>query len=210
MRALVVGGDGKIGRVLCDRLQLAGHSLTFTSRAVGKYPHHYYPDDRVLRVDLAELDLREPVWPLTDAEDHLEVVKAPPPRSPRFSRPEDVAPPPVDATKVVYLVAAITGIMRCETDPDAWRVNAEAPAFLARQARARGWHVVFISSGTVERASHTASARQKSYADLAVLMLGGCVVRPLPAVPPEKYVEFADLLVRLGEEERAGLVRWEG
>lgn len=110
----------------------------------------------------------------------------------------------------VYLVAAITGIMRSETDPDAWRVNAEAPVLLAQQAVEQGWHPVFISSGTVERAQHIALARQKAYADLGILMLGGCVVRPLPWVPPDKYDALANLLVQVGKERRSGVVRWEG
>ena len=114
------------------------------------------------------------------------------------------------ARRVIYIMAAITGIMRAETDPDAWRVNAEAPLLIAQKARAVGHHVVFISSGTVERAPHTALARQKSYADQAVLMLGGCVVRPLPYVEPDKYVELARLLIQVGLARRTGVVRWEG
>lgn len=109
---------------------------------------------------------------------------------------------------VLYIMAAITGVVPSETHPDAWRVNAEAPVALAIEAHARGWPVVFMSSGTVERAPHTASAMQKRYAEVVVHMLGGCVVRPLPTVPPEKYVEVADLLVDVGEQGRAGVVRW--
>ena len=111
---------------------------------------------------------------------------------------------------VVYLIAAITGAINCEQDPRAWLVNAEAPVAMAQQSCARGCHVVFLTSGAPEVAPHTALAMQKSYAGLAVLMLGGCVVRPVPAVSPEKYAEFAGLLVRVGDERRTGLVRWEG
>lgn len=112
--------------------------------------------------------------------------------------------------QVIYIMAAITGIMRAETDPDAWEVNAEAPLLIAQQARAAGHHVVFISSGTVERAQHTALARQKAYADQAVLMLGGCVVRPLPHVAPSEYDEVAAVLVHVGEQRTKGVVRWRG
>lgn len=136
---------------------------------------------------LTHLDLREPLFP----PDLAPVLRS-------------------GVPGVVYIMAAITGIMRAETDPDAWRVNAEAPVLLARHASALGWHVVFVSSGTVERAQHTALARQKSYADLGVLMCGGCVVRPLPFVPPEKYDEVAALLAHIGEARVAGVVRWEG
>lgn len=109
---------------------------------------------------------------------------------------------------VVYLMAAITGVVAAENHPHAWRVNAEAPASLALQAQARGAHVVFMSSGTVEKAPHTASAAQKRYVDLIVTLLGGCVVRPLPMVPPDKYAEVADLLASLGERRATGTVRW--
>jgi hypothetical protein len=51
---------------------------------------------------------------------------------------------------------------------------------------------------------------QKRYVELAVHMIGGCVVRPLPTVPPDKYAEVADLLVDVGDECRRGVVRWEG
>jgi RmlD substrate binding domain len=174
MRALVIGGDGNLGRALCGRLTAGGHDMTYTTRRQGgAFPTlgQFYLDVR---------DLLLPEMPLAEGK-----------------------------RNVVYLMAAITGFARCEEDPEAWLVNAEAPVALAQQARARGWHVVFVTSGAPERATHTALAMQKSYAGLGVLLLGGCVVRPLPAVPPAQYDAFADLLVRVGEEGRTGLVRWE-
>lgn len=171
MRALVVGGDSKLGMALFVRLVERGHTVLRTSRTlkdVRQSPGWWH------------LDLREPVLP------------------------------EIDDVQVVYIMAAITGIAPASFDPDAWRVNAEAPVLLAMQAKERGWHTVFMSSGAVERAQETNSARQKAYADLAVLMLGGCVVRPLPVVPPEKYAELADVLIDVGEQRRAGLVRLWG
>lgn len=111
-------------------------------------------------------------------------------------------------TNVVYIMAAITGVVPAERHPDAWRVNAEAPLLLAMESFRRGCHVVFPSSGTVELAPHTASARQKSYVESHVLANGGCVVRPLPFVRPEWYAEVADLLIQVGESRRSGVVRW--
>lgn len=115
---------------------------------------------------------------------------------------------PPEHFDAVYLMAAITGVVPAETHPDAWRVNAEAPVALALEAHRDGMHVVFMSSGTVERAPHTASAMQKRYVDLAVAMIGGCVVRPLPVVPSDKYGELADLLAVVGERRATGVVRW--
>lgn len=168
MRALVIGGDSKLGRALVGRLQERGHEVVATTR------------HEPVGIGCVYLDMLDPKLP--------EVFDG--------YRP------------VVYIMAAITGVVAAEAHPDAWRVNAEAPVALAIAAHSRGWPVVFMSSGTVERAQHTASARQKSYAEAVVHMLGGCVVRPLPVVPPEKYAEIADLLVDIGEQRRIGLVRW--
>ena len=109
---------------------------------------------------------------------------------------------------VMYLVAAVTGIMRCETDSETWRVNADAPAALARQAaRTRGWSTVFVSSDAVERAPQLKYALQKAYAETAVLGYGGCVVRP-GRVAPERVDDLVTTLVGVGEDFRPGLVRW--
>lgn len=184
MRALVVGGDGGIGRALRARLR-GQHEVSWTTRRDLREAE-VFEGEECGRCDLRDMELP---WGF-DVHKTREVGRA-----------TDV---------VVYLIAAITGAIRCERDPDAWLVNAEAPVALATQAKARGWHAVFLTSGAPEVAPHTALAMQKSYAGLAVLLLGGCVVRPVGPVPPERYVEFADLLVRVGAEGRTGLVRWEG
>lgn len=182
MRTFVIGGDGGLGAALCTRLLEEGHFVLKTTRRDITGHEYLRP-----REQLTYFDLTKPDLPARNVlQGHYE------------------------RGLVVYIMAAITGIMRAETDALAWHVNAEAPVLIARQAHERGWPVVFISSGTVERAQHTALARQKAYADLAVIMLGGCVVRPLPFVPPERFHEIADLLMRIGEEGRTGVVRWEG
>lgn len=177
MKALVVGGDSKIGRVLVDRLLARGHWVMKTTRRENS--------DAPLRRGevVAHLDLLQP----------------------EFKFPADCL------GGTVYLMAAITGVVPAEEHPDAWRVNAEAPLALAIRAyQWWGMFPVFMSSGTVERAQHTASARQKSYVEPFILMFGGCVLRPLPVVPPERYCEVADLLVDIGEQHRSGVVRWTG
>lgn len=190
MRALVVGGDSKLGAALAFALRERNHEVTCTTRRVTLGPRGF---GALRRPDAVQL--------LPFGWVHLDML-------------DPVLPPGL--FDVIYIMAAITGIAPASSNPDAWRVNAEAPVVLAQQARdirkehSSGWHVVFMSSGAVERAQETACARQKSYADLAVLMLGGCVFRPLPTVPPAKYGEIADLLVDIGEQRRTGLVRWEG
>lgn len=114
-----------------------------------------------------------------------------------------------DPEHIVFIVAAVTGIMRCESDQDAWRINADGPAALALQAHARGWHVVFVSSDAVETAPRLNYAQAKAYAENVVLALGGCVVRPA-RILPERLPDLVDLLMRSGIGKIRGLVRWEG
>jgi len=173
MRALVIGGDGKLGSKLCTRLLERGHVVHKTTRR----------DD--------------PDAPVRKNESIL-----------KLNMLEPKLPPMGFGFNVVYIMAAITGVVPAERHPDAWRVNAEAPLLLAAEAFRRGDHVVFPSSGTVELAPHTASARQKSYVESHVLAGGGCVVRPLPYIRPEWYNEVADLFVAVGEDRRSGVVRW--
>lgn len=176
MRALVVGGDSKLGRALCDRLLACGHEVVRTTRRASG------------------------TWRRNESFVELNML------DPRLPRPGYPGPD----FHVVYIMAAITGVVPAEKHPDAWRVNAEAPVALALEAHKRGCSIVFMSSGTVELAPHTASAMQKRYAEAIIHMLGGCVVRPLPTVPSEKYDEVAALLVDVGEQGRTGVVRWEG
>lgn len=178
MRAIVIGGDSKIGRVLCTQLLARGHEVLKTTRN-----------------DMREMPVRR-----NEEITHLDMLE---PELPSWSGGLG------SGHTTIYIMAAITGVVPAETNPDAWRVNAEAPLLLAAQAHARGWHVVFPSSGTVERAPHTASAHQKTYVEGHVLAWGGCVVRPLPFVRPEWFEELADLLADIGEQRRSGVVRWD-
>lgn len=178
MRALVVGGDSKIGAVLCTQLLARGHEVLRTKRGDMRINTAVRRNERVVHLDMLEPAL--PVW------------------SGGLS----------NGGTVVYIMAAITGIVPAEQHPDAWRVNAEGALQVAVQAKSAGYHVVFMSSGTVEKAPHTASAHQKTYVEGPVLMMGGCVVRPLPFVRPEWFPELADLLVDIGEQWRSGVVRW--
>jgi dTDP-4-dehydrorhamnose reductase len=78
------------------------------------------------------------------------------------------------------IVAATTNYGRCETDPDAWRINVEAIPRLAERLLAQGLHVSFVSTNTVfggERpwpaeddphAPGIAYARQKSEGESAI------------------------------------------
>lgn len=114
---------------------------------------------------------------------------------------------PVD---VVYLVAAVTRVVDCESDPTSWRVNADAPVVLALQTRDYGVHphIIFVSSDAVERAPHMAYSRQKAHAEGVVLSIGGGVVRP-GRISDAGRPALAELLADLGRQRFTGLRRWE-
>lgn len=162
MKAIIIGGDGKLGQTLAIRLNKA----IVTSRR----PNAVYP-----------LDLLNP----------------------RF-------PKQIDGGTIytVFHVAAVTSIIQCERDPDTWRVNADAPASLARQAQVLKYPFIFVSSDAVECAPHLAYAKQKAYAELAVLNCEGCVVRP-GRIGPEQYGDVADLLIDTAKRGLTGVVRWQ-
>lgn len=122
-----------------------------------------------------------------------------------------------DAPRVIlYLVAAMTGVVQCERDPDSWRVNADAPALLALAARdcnsrSCSWRTVFVSSDAVECAPHTAYAKQKAHAESVVLSCGGRVVRPARIGNAQQYEEVAELLLRVGVAPHiSSITRWIG
>ncbi len=113
---------------------------------------------------------------------------------------------------IIYLVAAITGIMACQC-AEAWRVNADGPAQLALQAATTNnpkfTRVVFISSDAVETVPSFAYSMQKAYVETVVLSLGGSVVRPA-RIFPEKLDNLVELLIDVGLNRKTGLHRWEG
>ena len=84
---------------------------------------------------------------------------------------------------LIYLVAAVTGIMACEADAqNSWRVNADGPAQLAVQASRKNIrvgptyaagkfvHTVFISSDAVESGPKLNYSMQKAYVEGIVLL----------------------------------------
>ena len=115
---------------------------------------------------------------------------------------------------LIYLVAAVTGIMACEADAqNSWRVNADGPAQLALQAAGahqnpKFTHIVFISSDAVESGPKLNYSMQKAYVEGIVLSLGGSVVRPAWIGPEMDSV--VKLLVEVGTKRKSGLHRWPG
>lgn len=108
---------------------------------------------------------------------------------------------------VMFLVAAVTKVVDCEADPSIWQINADAPVELARRAKNRSVHTVFISSDAVERAPNMIYSKQKAYVESFVLATEGTVVRP-SRIPPDQVGSLVELLVKLGSKYIGGLHRW--
>ena len=113
---------------------------------------------------------------------------------------------------VTYIVAAMTEFGACEGGGAAtsWRVNADAPGAIARQASRLDSFPVFVSSDAVEFAPHTAYAMQKVHAELAVLAAGGGVVRPARIAEEGDYLQVAEFMTRMAECRYNAIVRWPG
>lgn len=107
----------------------------------------------------------------------------------------------------VYLIAGIPGVFECERNPDAWRINADSPRMLAYQAHARGWKVVFLSTGALEIAPHTAYAHQKAAVENVVLTLGGSIIRPRGRITVDNVQAFVNRMIEISG--RPGVHWWE-
>lgn len=114
--------------------------------------------------------------------------------------------PDLPKSDVVYLVAAVTSFQACEGNAKSWIVNVDSQISIAKKAVEAGSFPVFVSSDCVEW-SATQYAREKAYTELAVLMLGGAVVRP-SRIQPARVGDVCALMVRVGKQKLAGVHRW--
>lgn len=159
MKVMVIGANGKIGRVLVDALREAGHETVGVTRKF---------------LDLSAL-------------------------------PMDI-PGAIGTADVVYLCAAMTRFIDCEADEQAYSVNVDAPAEIARQmAPAR---VVYCSSEAVERALHTNYGMHKALAEISLRTVCQPVVARLSKVDPDTMEDACDFLVRMATAA-PGVYRWK-
>lgn len=115
----------------------------------------------------------------------------------------------IPSADVVFIVAAVNTFQACEGNPQAFRVNVDAPVEIARLAvHEQGAFPVFVSSDCVEWCGATAYARHKALAELGVRMAGGAVVRP-SRIAPERVGNFCDLLIDIGARRAPGVHHWK-
>jgi len=72
---------------------------------------------------------------------------------------------------VAFICAAVTKFIDCEYQPDAYRVNVDAPVAIASELETRRSLVVYLSSEAVEKALHTAYGMQKALTEAALSLL---------------------------------------
>ena len=115
---------------------------------------------------------------------------------------------PLITSGTVYLVAAMSKFLDCESNPLAWRVNVDGPIALAQIYSHRGAFVVFISSEAVEKAGGTAYGRHKAFAESYMQTIDAAIVRPAK-IPVDQVGVFANAVVDIGTARRPGLTRWK-
>lgn len=105
---------------------------------------------------------------------------------------------------VVYICAAMTRFIDCEANPDAYRVNVDAPAHIAR------WfpRTVYLSSEAVERALHTNYGMQKALAEMGVRREAAAVIARLGKVDDWSMSSVCHFLAGLADAP-PGIYRWQ-
>ena len=99
----------------------------------------------------------------------------------------------------VFMCAAVKGYGTCERDPDAYRVNVDAPTRIARAMPPES-KFIFLSSKSVRTALHTNYAMMKALAEQGLLAIGNTVVIRLPRVTQDNLSNVVSEIIRLSEE----------
>ena len=106
---------------------------------------------------------------------------------------------------VVYICAAVTRFIDCEADEDAYSINVDAPAEIARQFN---WaRIVYLSSEAVERALHTNYGMHKALAEMGLNAVCAPVVVRLSKVGAATLGSACAFLASLATA-RPGIYRW--
>ncbi len=113
----------------------------------------------------------------------------------------------IGSADVIYICAASTRFIDCEADPDAYRVNVDAPVEIATQYKFSGATIVYLSSEAVERALHTNYGMHKALAEMGLRAVGNPVIARLSKVDPWSMDDACDFLVKLANA-KPGVYRW--
>ena len=107
---------------------------------------------------------------------------------------------------IVYLCAAKTRFIDCESDPTAYRINVDAQIALARHF---GYaKIVYLSSEAVEKALHTAYGMHKALVEMGLGAVCSPRIARLSKVTAETLQSCCDWLADLPRKP-PGVDRWE-
>lgn len=104
---------------------------------------------------------------------------------------------------VVYICAAKTRFIDCESDRDAYRINVDAPIEIAK----RYSKVVYLSSEAVERALHTNYGMHKALAEIGIRAVCHPVIARLSKVDKDTLPDVCAFLVGLADA-KPGVYHW--
>jgi dTDP-4-dehydrorhamnose reductase len=107
---------------------------------------------------------------------------------------------PPEWARTVFMCAAVTGFAACESNPDAYRVNVDAPLRIAR-SMPEGSKFIFLSSEAVRTALHTNYGLMKAMAEHGLLAIGNAVVVRLPRVTSENVQAMVGEIIRLSDQQ---------
>ena len=110
-----------------------------------------------------------------------------------------------DNVDVVYICAAMTRFIDCESNPDAYRVNVDAAVEIARQYRYA--KVIYLSSEAVEKALHTNYGLHKALAEQGIRGVCTPTIARLGKVDNNNMEGAVMFLVELAAKP-PGLYRW--
>jgi dTDP-4-dehydrorhamnose reductase len=114
-------------------------------------------------------------------------------------------PTSLPPANVVFICAAKSKIMDCESHPDAWRINVDAPPRIAKMCN--GARIVYLSSEAVEVAGHTAYGLQKQFAEEKLQRVSDPIIVRFGRITDAKLEEFCDYLISL-MDKRPDIYRW--
>lgn len=122
-----------------------------------------------------------------------------------LSRP---LPQKLPEAQTVYLVAAIHGPKRCEGNPEAYRVNVDAPIALAQHYSALGAFCVFVSTDAMEWVPAWAYAFQKAIAEASIRLLPNTAIVRCGAISDQTREDCARRVVDIGLRKLKGIHHW--
>lgn len=106
---------------------------------------------------------------------------------------------------VVFICAAKTKFIDCESDPDAYRVNVDGPIEIAK--RYKDAKVVYLSSEAVERGLHTNYGMHKALTEIGLRAVCDPTIARIAKVDKDSMSSVCGFLVGLAKKN-PGVYRW--